>query len=422
MRRQRKQFIRAVCSVATSTLGSRAIGITYPLLALSVTQSPMLVGWVTFALTVPGLLFYMPAGVLADRTDPRSIMLFTETVRGLAVLSVLGAIAIGQVTAAHIIVAAFVEGALWVTYSLAETALFSTLISPNSAPALLATAETGVHFAVLAGRPLGGLFFGLGQLWAFLLNAGIFALSSAFLSGEAHTRKPRRQRFRVLKEIGRGVRQLATGPLSADMVSGFRELCGHLFLRRAMLVTAVTNLAINTVIIIFMAESIGLSSILVGLVLAAGGIGGAIGSSLARLPSIQRLFKPESHTLYAQLWIWVLALFIATWGEPASYAIATVLTGCTGALVNVSIRTYEIRSVDRQKLARVVSVHRLMAHGAVCLAAPLGGLLAARLTAQQATAAVFWVTVAFAAVTSVAMVMSRLGMRRRAAQPGRALS
>jgi predicted MFS family arabinose efflux permease len=170
------------------------------------------------------------------------------------------------------------------------------------------------------------------------------------------------------------VRSLAGRHLLREIADGVKELSRHPFLRKAMALTMVTNLMINALIMVFIAGSANLPSYQVGLVLAAGGMGGVAGSGLA--PYLR--LEPRNFTLFAQLWIWVLALFIAAYGEgPLFFGLAILLTGCTGALSNVAIRTFEVDTVDQGKLGRVVSVHRLAAHGAVCVAAPLGGILVA---------------------------------------------
>src|SRR4051794_33389164 len=117
-----RKFARLWLGLTFSTVGSRAVGVAYPLLALALTGSPVQAGWTSFALTFPVLIFYIPAGVLVDRVHPRSLMLFTETFRGLAVFSVFLALAFQQPSLPHLLLAAFAEGTLWVVYSLAETA------------------------------------------------------------------------------------------------------------------------------------------------------------------------------------------------------------------------------------------------------------------------------------------------------------
>ncbi|NAS20859.1 MFS transporter [Herbidospora sp. NEAU-GS84] len=402
LRRQRSHFLRAVASIATSSIGSRTLGIIYPLLAVAMGASPMEVGLVTFALTVPGLLFYMPAGVLADRLNPRSIMLFTEITRGVAVLSVLVPACVYKVTIYHLVLVAFLEGALGVVYSLADTALLSKLIPDENMTKRLAASETGVHFAVLAGRPLGGLLFQLGAPVALFANAMLFLCSGLFLSAIADLRKRRRRadsaRHRQREDVRWSVRRFL-----AETRIGVTELKRHQFMRNAVFATTTTNFAINTVIVIFLAGSADVPPYLVGIVLAGGGIGGAIGSNLARFKVVQKYTRPGTTALLVQMWIWVFALCITTLTEPMYYGLATLVTGCAGSLMNVSIRTYELRNVERDKLARVVSVHRLASHAAVCLAAPLGGWLATIGSGRNATGFIFAFAVVMAIGASVMM-------------------
>src|SRR5690349_11953993 len=146
-----RKFARVWLGLTFSTVGSRAVSVAYPLLALALTGSPVQAGWTSFALTFPVLLFYIPAGVLADRVNPRSLMLLTETLRGLAVFSVFLALALDWPSLPHLLVAAFLEGTLWVVYSLAETALISSLVPREQVSVAMARSETISHVAVLAG-------------------------------------------------------------------------------------------------------------------------------------------------------------------------------------------------------------------------------------------------------------------------------
>ncbi|MGJ6965718.1 MFS transporter [Streptosporangium sp. G11] len=394
-----RKFARVWLGMTFSTVGSRAVSVAYPLLALALTGSPVQAGWTSFALTFPILVFYIPAGVLADRVDPRSLMLLTETLRGLTVFTVFLALVLDRASLAHLLLAAFLEGTLWVVYSLAETALISSLVPRNQASIVMARSETISHIAVLAGRPLGGWLFGVMHATSFAVNAGLFflALLSPLSVAAGKTRKRGRPpQLHAIREIAGGVRSLAGRHLLREISDGFQELSRHPFLRRAMALTTVTNLMINALIMVFIAGSADLPSYQVGLVLAAGGMGGVAGSGLA--PYLR--LEPRNFTLFAQLWIWVLALFVAAYGEgPLFFGLAILLTGCAGALCNVAIRTFEVDTVDKAKLGRVVSVHRLVAHGAVCVAAPLGGILAAAFGIR--TAAVILTVLMLAVATGV---------------------
>ncbi|MFD0889954.1 hypothetical protein ACFQ08_35890 [Streptosporangium algeriense] len=195
--------------------------------------------------------------------------------------------------------------------------------------------------------------------------------------------------------------------LAAETLDGVRELARHRFLRRAMILTTVTNLMVNALIMIFITGSAGLSPLEVGLVLAAGGVGGVLGSTLTSGT------EPGRAMLFTQMWIWVFALALpALDAHPVLFGLATLITGYTGARNNVAVRAYEIRNVDRGKLGRVVSVHRLAVYGAVCLAAPLGGFLVAAFGVHDAAVKLFRTMLAIAVVVTVVRLL------RRAAEAG----
>ncbi|GGS83953.1 MFS transporter [Planobispora rosea] len=376
-------LLHVYTSLTLSTVAARMLGITYPLLALFLTGSPVEVGWVGFALTLPTLLFYIPAGVLVDRVAPRPLMLVTEAGRALAAFSVALAVIFEVAGMPYILLTAFVEGTLWVVYSLAEMALIRSLAPQNDLTEMLAMSETGSHIAVMTARPVGGLLFGMIPgipFLPFLANSLMFAVSFRSMAALTGKEGDRAWRLPGRSEVADTARAMFGSSSRGEIVDGIRELRRHPFLCMAMALTATTNLMVNALIVVFISGSSAFEPVTVGLVLAAGGIGGVLGSSLApglrRSPRLARV-RSGKLMLFAQMWISVLALSVAAFGPHLAFVgVATLLTGCAGALSNVTIRAYEINEVGEGKLARVVSVHRLAVHGAVCLAAPLGGFLA----------------------------------------------
>ncbi|TDE55840.1 MFS transporter [Nonomuraea mesophila] len=341
-----------------STIGSRTFGVAYPLLALAQTGSPAAAGLAGFALAVPMLVFYIPGGLLVDRVSARTIMLVTESGRWLTVVAVLLSMPGGGPSLPWLMVAAAFEGTLWVLYTLAETALLPSLVRPTMMWRAMAKSESVGHLASLVGRPLSGYLFGAGRYIPFALNAVLFVVSWLF--------------FFALRRVPE--RPDAEPPLLRDLSAGFRALMDQPFLRGSILVTTFTNLMVNALIMIFVAGSAGMPSLAIGLVLAASGVGGMLGSVVAFFR------EPPREVLMIHGWTWVVALALAAVGAgvhagPPFFAMAFFATGFAGAFSNVAIRSAEAENIDRRTLARVVGVSRLASHGALCLASPLGGLL-----------------------------------------------
>ncbi|WP_436757283.1 MFS transporter [Streptosporangium sp. V21-05] len=376
-RNNKKDLRLAWAGSALSMTAFRTLGVSYPLIALALTGSPMAAGWVGFASTVPGLLLYIPAGALIDRFNPRQVMLWTEAARGITAASVFVALLCGAASLTQLIVAAVAEGALWVLHSLAENALIPSLVGRDGLRRALARSEMSFHTAVLAGRPLGGFLLGIGQAIPSAVNTVLFFLSFGLLL--RMDASDVRRDARPLVKVGDGLREVAQRP----------------FLRTAMALTALTNLMVNALTMVFLASSTELSPLIVGLVLAGGGLGGVLGSLV-----VLRV-TPPPFMLFAQVWIWAFALFVAAFGgHPAFFALATLLTGCSGALSNISIRTFEAHEIGSDKIARVASVSRLTSRVAISVAAPLGALLVTCFGGDGATVFLFVTMVVIAIVVT----------------------
>ncbi|MGW0809370.1 MFS transporter [Nonomuraea sp. NPDC002799] len=381
---KRARFALVWVGSAISTVGTRTLGIAYPLLALTQTDSPTAAGWAGFALTLPILVFYVPGGLLVDRMSPRSIIVWAEFGRMLSVASVLAMLPFGGPTLPHIIGAAAAEGALWVLYTLAEAALLPSVVQPIMMERALAKSEAAGHLASIAGRPLGGYLFGAGRYIPFVLNTVLFALSCSLFAGW-----PRETERRP------------AGPsLLGNLAAGFQELKSQSFLGGSIMLTTFTNLMVNALIMIFVAGSGGMPSLDIGLVLAVGGLGGAIGSAVAyRWPRVR-------YVLQLHMWIWVAGLSVAAVGATLgwrsyTFAAALFITGIGGGWSNVAIRSVEVHCVKPGTLARVVGVSRLSSHGALCVAAPLGGLLVAAGDVEGATRALCAMMLVVAVVVSI---------------------
>ncbi|MER5643348.1 MFS transporter [Streptosporangium sp. NPDC002524] len=385
-RNNTKDLRLAWAGSALSMTAFRTLGVSYPLIALALTGSPMAAGWVGFASTVPGLLLYIPAGALIDRFNPRQVMLWTEAARGIAAAGVFVALLCGSASLTQLMVAAVAEGALWVLHSLAENALIPSLVGRDGLRRALARSEMSFHTAVLAGRPLGGFLLGIGQAIPSAVNTVLFFLSFGFLL--RMDASDVRRDARPLVKVGDGLREVGRRP----------------FLRTAMALTALTNLMVNALTMVFLASSAELSPLVVGLVLAGGGLGGVLGSLV-----VLRV-TPPPFMLFAQVWIWAFALFVAAFGgHPVFFALATLLTGCSGALSNISIRTFEAHEIGPDKIARVLSVSRLTSRVAISVAAPLGALLVTCFGGDGATVVLF-VTMVVIAIVVTAVPALRGGL------------
>ncbi len=94
----------------TTVLGRQILVVTQAWLVYDMTGSPLALGVVGGAHAVPGILVALFSGALADRFDPRRIILAAEAASALLLLVLATLVATGLVQVWHIIVVAFLTG------------------------------------------------------------------------------------------------------------------------------------------------------------------------------------------------------------------------------------------------------------------------------------------------------------------------
>ncbi|WP_062345176.1 MFS transporter [Herbidospora yilanensis] len=339
-----------------TTAVARTMSLTYPVLAFDHSGSGMAVGWASFMLSLPGFLFYLPFGAMIDRQDPSQLMRRVEVVRLLTLLFVGFLLIAGQLTLPIILAAAFLEGTMWIAYSLAESALIPSLVrGPAKLTLFLASSERSTQIGSLIARPLAGCLYAWHSAAPFLI-APAFALVSALTVPRPRVVRPRRSAEQESMWV--------------SIAEGLRELNRHPFLLVAVILTTTTNFMVNVLIVVFIAGYVPILGVTeVGVYLAFGGLGGTLGTIVARR------IRPETWVLHTQVVMVAVAMFAITcYPHPVSFALGLLLTGW-GTATNIAMRRYEGAFVVRQKRARVASVSRLLGHTAVTAAAPLGGVL-----------------------------------------------
>jgi MFS family permease len=173
----------------------------------------------------PGMLVGLFGGPFIDRFSRQWLMVGTDVVRGLAVLSLL----LGDTPSlAHVYAVSLVLGIGNALFQPALLAAMPNLVPRSQLAAANALVGLTQSLAVMIGFPLGGFLVDqLGTGWGFAVNAFSFALSGALIGRMT---------------IPRGVRT-ATESLVDGLVEGFRYVRGDPTARRVILIVALITLA-----------------------------------------------------------------------------------------------------------------------------------------------------------------------------------
>jgi MFS family permease len=167
---------------ALSNLADGLVKIALPLVAVTVTDSPALVAGVALAVTLPWLLFALPAGALADRVDRRIAMLTANVVRAaaVAVLAVAVVLGLGSSGAAiwMLYLVALLLGTAETVYDTCAQSILPQVVPRDRLPRangrLIAAELTANEFV---GPPLGGLLVAAGVAVAFATPAALWAVA-----------------------------------------------------------------------------------------------------------------------------------------------------------------------------------------------------------------------------------------------------
>src|SRR3981189_3416811 len=117
-------------------------------------------GLLQTALTLPFILFAIPAGLLADRFSRRWLMAGSEALRAAALAGILLLIWLGWMTLPLLALLGLAAVCGTVAYSVAAPALVPSLVTSEQLPAANARIELARTIAFAAGPALGGVLVG----------------------------------------------------------------------------------------------------------------------------------------------------------------------------------------------------------------------------------------------------------------------
>ncbi|MDQ7994091.1 MAG: MFS transporter, partial [Propionicimonas sp.] len=213
-----------------SNLADGALKLAVPVLAVRYTDSPVLVAGVGVAMSLPWLLFALPAGAILDRVDRRGAMVAANLSRMVVVGILALAVWAGVGSIWPLYLAGVLIGVAEVFYDTASQSILPQVVGRSQLPTANARLYAGELTAnQFIGPPLGGFLVAASAALALGVPAALWALAVAALAWVPGS-------FRVHRE----------GPrtsLWADIREGFDFLINHRLLRTLAAMTGVSNFA-----------------------------------------------------------------------------------------------------------------------------------------------------------------------------------
>jgi MFS family permease len=251
--------------------------VAYPLAILAVTGSPGRAGLFAAVQAIGVLLAGLPAGQLADRWNPRLILIISETSRALVTAVIVIALALDWLSFPLLLTAAMLLGIGQPVTGTTRMLLVRTAVPAEQLTSALTQDEVRISGAALAGPPIAGFLYALRALAhaaPFIFTAASFLLSVVSASVI---------RIRPDRASVTGTAHRQSGP-EAGLLAGVRVLLGDPVLRAAtVLITAVNTVGVGLdLVAVVLLRDQSVSSTMIGVALAGGAVGGLAGAPLVR--------------------------------------------------------------------------------------------------------------------------------------------
>ncbi|WOH47139.1 MFS transporter [Bradyrhizobium sp. sBnM-33] len=355
-------------------------------------------GLLQTALTLPFILFAIPAGLLADRISRRWVMAASEALRAAALAATLLLIWLGTITLPMLSLLGFIAVCGTVAYSVAAPALVPSLVNSAQLPAANARIELARTVAFASGPALGGVLVGwVGAAPAFGFAAALSVIAVVLLSGihePAHAPAPRRHPLQEIKE-------------------GAAFVLHHALLRPVFITQFIFNTASFLLLAVFVPYAVrhlGLSATGVGLTLGMYGVGMVVGA-LAATRVMQRLAFGTVIGLGPVTGFVAAAVMALTTVVPTPWlaGLSFFLLGAGPILWVISTTTLR-QSVTPPSLLGRVSAINIMSYGARPLGSALGAIVGGLYGAE---ACLYLAAAIFAAQALVILLSPAVSLTRQ---------
>jgi MFS family permease len=362
-------------AVASSNLGDGLVSLAFPWLASLLTRDPIAIAGVALATQLPWLLFSLQAGVLGDRMDRRRLMVSANTMRAAVAGATAAAVAFDVMTVPLLYVAAFLLGMCEVVFDNTSQAILPALVPRDRLERANGTIMGAqMVIADFIARPLAGAIVGLTLSLPFAIDAVTAAVSAALIASIPGTFRTAGSSLSAPGEEGTEPRP----KMRTLIAEGLRWLWAHRLLRTMAIALGIANgaaMAAMATYVLFAQEILLLDGLGFGLLLAAGSVGGLLGSVVG--PNVVK-WLGAGPTMALTLATTVVGFgVIAVASDP--YVVGLAFSAFSFVIVLWNVVTVTLRQmlIPDQILGRVNSVYRFLGWGAMPIGTLLGGALVA---------------------------------------------
>ncbi|MEV4625123.1 MFS transporter [Micromonospora sp. NPDC049523] len=347
----------------TSGLGSAVGAVALPLTALTVLDaSAFEMGLIVAASYVAWIVIGLPAGVMVQRLPMRGTQIAADLARAVAVVSIPVAWWTDRLTVTQLVVVALVTSFANVVFDVANSTFLPSIVSREQLQSRNSL-TSGTHASTQLGGPsVGGLIVQvLGAVPTLLVDAVSYLVSALLLRTLPERRVEAPDRW---------------PPVRAMIREGWRFVVHHPVMGPCMWVATAANTvcgAQHALYALYLVRELHAEPGLVGLLLAADGVGTLIGAAAtnritARLGTARALIVVGFVSVAGA----VVVPLGTGWLAFVAFAVGNVVFSVGVVVLSVVTRTYRQIASPPELLSRVMATVRFVSWGAI----PIGGLVA----------------------------------------------
>ena len=363
-------FSRIWSASLITNLVDGVLRLATPLLAVSLTEDPILIGALSALGLLPWLFFAIPIGAIVDRVDRRKALVLGNLLRALIAFFIAFAVLQGFINIWLLLISVFFFGICEVLVDTTSQSVLPQILDKSNyerGNSRLQISE--VIVSQFAGAPLSGFLYAVSIALPFY-----FSTTGFILAGLLILLFPFEREINARKEGEVGQAKLG---LKGDIKFALNYLYQDKQIFSIVVIT--TSLGFfyslsNAIAPLFILKELNVSPAMFGVVLAIGGIGALIGSIAAPMAS---KYLGRGRALAINVFLAsLLVIFIGLSPNAYFFVVVSVLIGFTISVWNILLMSLYQSLIPPELYGRIHGARRTIVWGLMPIGSLLGGVIA----------------------------------------------
>jgi MFS family permease len=363
-------FTRIWSASLITNLVDGVLRLAAPLLAVSLTEDPILIGALTALGLLPWLFFAIPIGAIVDRVDRRKALVLGNSLRAVIALFIAFAVSQDFINIWLLLIAVFLFGICEVLVDTTSQAVLPQILDKSNferGNSRLQISE--VIVSQFAGAPLSGLLYAVSIALPFF-----FSTTGFILAGLLILLFPFEREINVRKEGDAGQEKLG---LKGDIKFALNYLYQDKQIFSIVVITTLLGFFYslsNAIAPLFVLKELKVSPALFGVVLAIQGVGALAGSIAA--PMVSKYLGRGKALAINVFFASLLVIFIGLSPNAYFFVAMSVLIGFTISVWNILLMSLYQSLIPPELYGRIHGARRTIVWGLMPIGALLGGVIA----------------------------------------------